>query len=134
MEIEWLNGARVRQLCLCAHGYEPEHENFDQSPFQHNSIGSKNAKTLAVAGCKVPLVEGHAATRARWTTNLTTFSDKKRIMEMAARGEFPYAECMFKADGERLQANLRAHIRSRGYGSWASVATSENGSYRGQTF
>ena len=27
LEIEWLNGVRFRQLCLCAHGYEPEHEN-----------------------------------------------------------------------------------------------------------
>ena len=131
LEIEWLNGARVRQLCLCAHGYEPEHENFDQSPYQHNAVGSQNtAKTLAVAGCTVPLIEGHAATRARWTANLTTFSDTKRITEMAERGEFPYAECMFRADGQRLQATLREHIRSRGYGRWVSAATSEKGSYR----
>ena len=75
----------------------------------------------------MPLVEGHSDTRSRWTANLTTFSNKERIQ----RGEFPYAEFMFKADGEVLQAQLREHLRSRGYGSWASAATSEKASYRG---
>ena len=37
--------------------------------------------TLAVAGTSaiVPLIEGHAATRERWTANLTAFSNDERL-------------------------------------------------------
>ena len=126
LQIGWLNCARVRKLCQLAFGYDPEQENWDQSPFQHNEIGSQNAKTLAVKGWLVPLVEGHADTRARWTANLTTFSNHERIL----KGEFPYAECMFKADGEQVVNRLWEHVRSSGHASWLSVATSEKGSYR----
>ena len=45
-------------------------------------------------------------------------------------GELPYAECMFKADGEQVARRLREHVRSSGHGSWLSVATSEKASYR----
>ena len=126
LQIGWLNCARVRKLCQLVFGYDPEQENWDQSPFQHNEIGSQNSKTLAVRGCVVPLIEGHADTRARWTANLTTFSNGERIMN----GELPYAECMFKADGEQVARRLREHVRSSGHGSWLSVATSEKASYR----
>ena len=71
-------------------------------------------------------MEGHADTRMRWTANLTTFSNKDRIL----RGEFPYAEFMFRAEGEILQQRLKQHLRSRGYPAWASASTSEKGSYR----
>ena len=37
---------------------------------------------------------------------------------------------MFKADGEKIELRLREYIRSRGFGPWVSVATSEKGSYR----
>ena len=37
---------------------------------------------------------------------------------------------MLKADGEKLLGRLQEHIRSCGYPSWCSVATSEKGSYR----
>ena len=121
----WLNCARVRKLCQLAFGYDPEQENWDRSPFQHNEIGSQNAKTLAVKGCLVPLVEGHADTRARWTANLRTFSHHERIL----KGEFPYAECMIKADGEQVVKRLWEHVRSSGHASWLSVATSEKGNY-----
>ena len=77
-------------------------------------------------GCLVPLVEGHADTRARWTANLTTFSDDERIL----KGEFPYAECIFRAEGEQLVNWLLEHVRSSGHGSWLSVATSEKASDR----
>ena len=126
LEIGWLNVARVRALCLVLFGYDPEMENWDQSPFHHNESGSQNVTTLAVAGSVVPLIEGHAATRERWTANLTTFSNKERLL---AEGP-PYSEFMFKASGERIELNMREHIRSRGYGPWVSVATSEKGSYR----
>ena len=94
LEIGWLNVARVRALCLKVHGYDPEIENWDQSPFRHNGSGSPNMPTLAVAGrvATVPLIEGHAATRERWTANLTTFSNKERLL---AEGP-PYSELMFK--------------------------------------
>ena len=37
---------------------------------------------------------------------------------------------MFRADGEVLLRRLWEHARSRGYGPWLSVATSEKASYR----
>ena len=60
LEIGWLNVARVRALCLKVHGYDPEIENWDQSPFHHNESGSQNMTTLAVAGrvATVPLHRG----------------------------------------------------------------------------
>ena len=126
LEVGWCNVARVRALCLATHGYDPEIENWDQSPFHNNESGSQNVSTLAVAGGNVPLIEGHADTRERWTGNFTTFSNKARLM---AEGP-PYCEFVFKANGERLQLRLREYIRSRGFGPWVSVATSEKGSYR----
>ena len=127
MEIGWLNVARVRALCLAVHGYDPEIENWDQIPFHHNESGSQNATTLAVAGATVPLVECHAMTRERWTANLTTFSNEERLKKEGP----PYCEIMFKASPEGpLEQRLRDHVRSRGYGPWVSVTTSEKGSYR----
>jgi len=81
LEIGWLNVARIRALCLAEFGYDPEIENWDQSPFHHNESGSQNMPTLAVAGgsATVPLIQCHAATRERWTANLTTFSNEERL-------------------------------------------------------
>ena len=102
-------------------------ENWDQTPFHRNEVGSQNARTLAIEGSMaVPLIEGHSDTRSRWSANLTTFSNKDRIKA----GELPYAEFMFKADSYQLQARLREHLRSCGYPSNFSAATSEKGSYR----
>ena len=36
----------------------------------------------------------------------------------------------YKAEGDKLQEKLKAHIRSRGYPAWASAVTSEKGSYK----
>ena len=125
--IWWLNLARVRALCICVFGYDPEMENWDQTPFHRNEVGSQNARTLAIEGSMtVPLIEGHSDTRSRWSANLTTFSNKDRIKA----GELPYAEFMFKADADQLQARLREHLRSCGYPSNFSAATSEKGSHR----
>ena len=126
LEIGWLNAVRVRALCVATHGYDLEFENFDESPFHNNESGSKDVYTLAVAGKIVPLVEGHADTRERWTANLTTWSNKRRILQEGP----PYAEFMFKGSGEILKKRLQEHIRSRGVGSWASATTSEKASYR----
>jgi hypothetical protein len=129
LEACWITVFRIRALCIACHGYDPEMENFDQTPYHANESGSLNVKTLAVAGSTVPLIEGHGDTRMRWTANLTTFSDVERIK----RGELPYCEFMFKHDikGEesKLELRLREHIRARGYGPWVSVATSSSGSY-----
>ena len=78
LEMGWTNVARVRALCLAVFGYDPEIENWDQSPFHHNESGSQNMTTLAVAGrsATVPPFECHAATRMRWAANLTTFSNE----------------------------------------------------------
>ena len=121
-----MNVFRVRAACAALKGYDPHIENWDQSPFHHNEAGSDNKPTLAVAGVEVPLVEMHTATRMRWTANLTTFSDHARL----ERDGPPYAEHMFKADGEIVLKKLEKHIRDRKYGKWVSVATSEKGSYR----
>ena len=127
LEVWWLNLARVRALCIAIFGYDRDQENWDQSPFHRNESGSKSSKSLAVAGqIEVPLIEGHTDTRARWTANLSTFSNKARI----EAGDFPYAEFMFKADGELLQTKLQAHLRERGYPAWASTVTSEKASYK----
>ena len=126
LAIGWCNVARIRALCLATHGYDPEIENWDQSPFHNNESGSANVGTLAVAGSLVPLVEGHADTRERWTANLVTFSNKERIL---ADGP-PYCELMFKAEGNRLELRLKEYVRGRGFGSWLTVATSPKGSYR----
>ncbi len=126
LEIGWCNVARVRALCLAEHGYDPELENWDQSPFHNNESGSQSQATLAVVGSTVPILEGHADTRARWTGNFTTFSNKERLMREGP----PYCEFVFKAQGEVLQLKLREYIRSRGFGKWVTVATSPKGSYR----
>ena len=75
---------------------------------------------------EVPLVGLHTATRMRWAANLTTFSDHARL----ERDGPPYAEHMFKADGEIVLKKLEKHISDRKYGKWVSVATFEKGSHR----
>ena len=40
LEIWWTNLLRIRQLILCEFGYDPEMQNFDQSPFHRNEAGS----------------------------------------------------------------------------------------------
>ena len=129
LEAFWITVFRIRALCLAIHGYDPDMENFDQTPYHANESGSQDARSLAVTGEKVPVIEGHGATRVRWTANLTTFSDAERI----ERGERPYCEFMFKhdikAEVSSLELRVREHIRSRGYGPWVTVATSHSGSY-----
>ena len=128
LEIWWLSLAKVRALCIECFGYDPEMENFDQSPFHNNETGAQNKKILAVATCDmVPLIEGRNDVLERWTANLTTFSNAERIVEEGP----PYCELMFKATaGGSVEYRLREHVRKRGYGSWLTVACQEKGSYR----
>ena len=126
----WITVFRIRALCLAVAGYDPEMENFDQTPYHANESGSQDACTLGIVGCTVPLIEGHGDTRVRWTANLTTFSNAQSRM---ASGEMPYCEFMFKhnikGEQSKMELRLREHIRSRGYGPWVSAATSASGSY-----
>ena len=41
LEIFWIIVYRVRALCMAVWGYDPEMENFDESPYHHNETGSK---------------------------------------------------------------------------------------------
>ena len=127
LRLWWITLFRLRALCMVLLGYDPEMENWDQSPFHNNETGAQNVGTIAFKGAReVPLIEAHADTRARWTGNFVTWSNKERIVEEGP----PYAEYCFKADGEHLVLKLREHIRSRGYGPWVTVITSPKGSYR----
>ncbi len=123
LETFWSNVFRVRQLCLLAHGHEPIFENFDQSPFHMNEAGSKEAGTLAVRGAPiVPLKEGHAATRERWSAQTMTTSCPARAAAI------PPFELMFKARGDRLAKGLRASIPA--WAPWLTIVTGPRGSYR----
>ena len=127
MRLWWVSVFRIRTLCVSCFGYDPEMENWDQSPLHNNESGSQNVGTIAFKGqSEVPLIEGHADTRQRWTANLVTWSSKERILKEGP----PYAEYCFKAEGDQLVLKLREHLRSRGYGPWVTVVTSPKGSYR----
>ena len=128
LEAFWITVARVRALCLECNGHDPDFENFDQTPYHFNESGSQDGSTLGVCGELCPLVEGHAATRMRWSANLGTFSDAERITDGK---ETPYAEFMFKFVDKtgKMELRLRNHIHNRGYGKWVSVACSSSGSY-----
>ena len=117
-----------RVLILLCFGYDPETENFDQSPFHNNEVGAQNNPILAVAGLsEVPLLEGRHDVPERWTGNFTTWSNPDRILSEGP----PYCELMFKGsrDGPMV-LRLREHCRSRGYGPWLTITCQEKGSYR----
>ena len=127
LEIHWLNTARLRKLCILVFGYDPECENFDQTPYHENEVGAQNCVTLAAAGAsEVPIAENPNVTHSRFTVNATCFSDKERIM----RDDLPYVEPMYKYDGDVVKERLQRYIRSCGYPKWLSVTTSPSGSYR----
>ena len=110
---------------MISQGYDPECENFDQSPFYGNEQGSLNSTTLAVAGGLVPLIENHSDTRSRWTANMTTFSNKERL---DADGP-PYAEFAFKGAPD-IELRLRKYVEGRGFGKWLTVRTTDSASYK----
>ena len=130
LERGWLNVFRVRAACQALLGYEPEMENFDESPFHHNETGSANTKTLTVAGKVVPLLEAHGQTRLRWSANFMAWSDEARVLQQGP----PPVECMFRASGggAQMRHKYAQHIRSRGHGSWVTASASKSGSYKVQ--
>ena len=117
----------MRLLIAKRFGYDALIQNFDQSPFHHDEIGSQNKATLAVRGSIVPVVEGSSDVKSRWTANLTTQSrftgnnDNPR----------PACECMFKGEKDGpIDHRLQAFLRSRGFPHWFTVTVGPKGSYR----
>ena len=115
LKLWWISVFRIRAFCLSFHGYDPEMENWDQSPFHNNESGSQNIRTLAVKGREVPLIEGHDDTRERWTANFTTWSNKQRIMNEGP----PTASCASNILARKWRADCK-HI--------SAVADMANGS------
>ena len=73
LRITWENVYKVRALAIKVLGYDLDQDNLDQSPFHMNEAGSKAEKSMSIRGCGVvPLKEGHAQTRERWTLQTTT--------------------------------------------------------------
>ena len=121
--IFWVNTFRIRTLAVAVLGYDLEFDDVDQSPFHVNESGSKNSLTLSIKGAPtVPVKEGHAATRSRWSANTMTTSSEERAAKI------PPLECMFKASGDQLERKLQHYIRGRG--DWLTVVTGPKGSYR----
>ena len=68
LRIAWENTFRVRALAKAVLGYDLDLDNLDQSPFHMNEAGSQSQKSMSIrGGGVVPLKEGHAQTRERWT-------------------------------------------------------------------
>ena len=127
MELFWCSLFRVRLFISKEFGYDPVLYNFDQSPYHHNESGSQNKATLSVRGANVPIVEGTADIRERWTLNATTCSNFSAVAENG----MPWAECMFKGTpGKMLHENLTAFRVRAGFPDWFTVTISEKGSYR----
>ena len=126
LHLFWTNLFRVRRLMARSLGYEPVIENFDQSPFHMNEVGSKSTGSLSIRGVgPVVLKEGHAATRERWTANTMVSSRPNRA------GHPPPLQLMFRVKGrgggERVLSVLRDAIPP--WAPWLSVTTSPTGSY-----
>ncbi len=123
LEIVWCNIFKIRRLMARSLGYEPVIENFDQSPFHMNEVGSKAAGSLTICGGgSVALVEGHAAARERWSANTMVAS------RSAVTGRLPPLQLMVKAkSGARVLPKLQEAVP--GWAPWLSVAVSASGSY-----
>ena len=122
LEIVWCNIFRVRRFMARSLGYEPVIENFDQSPFHMNEVGSKATGSLTIrGGGTVALVEGHAATRERWSANTMVAS------RPAVAGRLPPLQLMFKAkSGARVLSKLQEAVPC--WAPWLSVVVSPSGS------
>ena len=90
------------------------------------AAGSQNVGSIHVAGADVvPLLEGHADTRERFSWNPFTYSD---VRSFHGGGKISTCEILFKG-GPKLEAQLQAYVRRKGWSSWMTVQTSETGSY-----
>jgi hypothetical protein len=84
----WVNNVKVRRLAqrLLGNDLAEEMYGIDEKPLHFNESGSKNARTLEIAGApSVKLKENHAATRERVsvmtlvTTNLATIRQPRGL-------------------------------------------------------
>ena len=83
LRIAWENTYRVRALAVEVLGYDLDLDNLDQSPFHMNEAGSQAQKSMSIrGGGVVPLKEGHAQTRERWTLQTTTTSNAQRARDI----------------------------------------------------
>ena len=126
LKLFWIASANIRKLVILHFRYDPEFRHADQSPFHGNEAGSAACNTIALKGAPtVPLIENHAATRARLSLNSVTDSSRERISQ-----ELPGFELMFKAEGKLLEARLQSHVAAQGLPFKVSVVTGPSGSYR----
>ena len=118
--------AKIRNMSILHHGYDPKMRNIDQSPFHGNEAGSAECNTLALTGAPtVPLIENRAATRERWSLNSITDSSKERV-----RKTLPVFELMFKFEGNDKASELRAYVARKNLPFKVSVVTGPSGSYK----
>ena len=127
LAIWWINTAVIRRWVQLEFGYDPHFRNVDHTPFHRNAAGSKTCKAISAGvSMRVPLIEGHAATRERMSVSTVTDSNEHRIR----RGELPGFEVMFKAEGRRKEAQLQQHAAALGCPFKLSVVTGQSGSYK----
>ena len=90
------------------------------------AAGSQNVGSVHVQGAMyMPLLEGHADTRERFSWNPFTYSDKRSFH---GSGKRPTCEILFKG-GPTLEARLRKYVRQKGWSEWMTVSCSDSGSY-----
>ena len=119
----WTNAIRVRTLCLLHFGHDMDAVNVDQKPMHLNESGSKNSLTTALTGEKqIAIKEVTSETRARWTVNTVTVSNKHHAAAV------PPVECLFKG-GNEIAGKLERFLPSLALAG-LSVQTSDSGSYR----
>ena len=119
---------RIRKLIQLVFGYDALILNWDQSPFHHNETGSQDKPTLALRGDIVPVVQGNADAKKRWTAQLCTQS---RFPAVAGDRAMPPAECMFKAEKDGpVRKRLQSFLRAREFPKWFTVTIAPKGSYR----
>ena len=120
----WLNCFRIRRLAQKTIGRDLADSIYgiDEKPLHFNEAGSKNVRTLEIAGAPcVQLKQNHAATRERCTI-MTSVSSNPAAASMPAR--MP-VEIMFKAKSARRTSKLVPPPDLR-----VSICWSVKGSYR----
>ena len=125
--IYWINTHKWRFWVKLEFGYDPDFRNLDQTPIHKNESGSKLYRTITVKNSfKVPLLEGHAATRERMSVSSVTDSNEDRIKHE----QLPGFEVMFKANGHKKADELQTYADSLQCPFRISVVAGPSGSYK----